>query len=89
MTTMKYRQVKKLIKKDNLLSCWLKSNNDWVNAAVNAILRENELAPTCLKICGDFINWTWKQCLEKSHRYGIKSKYLKRYCFKTYERKTM
>ena len=85
---MKYRQAKKLIKKDKSLSCWLKSNNDWVDAAVNAILRGDELAPTCLKIYEYFINWTWKQCLEKSHRYGIKSKYLKIYCWKTYERKT-
>ena len=84
---MKYRQAKKLIKKDKLLSCWLKSNNDWIDTAVNATLRVDELAPTCLKICGNFVNWTWKQCLEKSTRYGIKSKYLKRYCWKTYERK--
>ena len=84
---MKYREAKKIIKKDKVLSCWLNSNNDWVDASVNANLREDELSPTCLKICSDFINWTLKQCLEKSHKYCIKSKYLKRYCWKTYERK--
>ena len=69
---MKYRQVKKIIKKDKVLSCWLNSNNDWVDAATNATMRTDELSNTCLKICGNFINWNWKQCLEKSHRYGIK-----------------
>lgn len=83
---MKYRQAKKLIKKDKSLSCWLKSNNDWLDASVNAMLKVNELAPTCLNICGDFINWTWKQCITKSHKYGIKSKQLNIYCWKTYRR---
>ena len=83
---MKYRQAKKLIKKDKLLYCWLESNDTWITAAVNAMLRVDELATTCLKICGNFINWTWKQCLEKSHKYGIKSKQLGRYCWKTYEK---
>ena len=84
---MKYRQAKKLIKKDKLLSCWLKSNDDWVVDAVNATTRTDELAPTCLKICGYYIWWTWQRCLEISHKYGINSKYLNKYCWKTYERK--
>lgn len=84
---MKYRQAKKLIKKDTSLLCWIKSNGDWIDAAVDAILRSNELSPTCLQICSNFIDWTWKQCLEKSNRYGIKSGQLKRYCWKIYERK--
>ena len=87
MIAMKYRQAKKIIKKDKVLSCWLNSNNDWVDAATNATMRTDELSTTCLKICGNFINWNWKQCLEKSHRYGIKSKHLKRYYWKIYERK--
>lgn len=78
---MKYRQVKKLIKKDKLLSCWLKSNDNWIVAATNATIRTDELASACLKICGYYIWWTWERCLEKSHKYGINSKYLKKYCW--------
>ena len=84
---MKYRQAKKLIKKDKLLPCWLKDNNDWVDAAVNATLGGDELSITVLKICEYYIWWSWKYCLERSHKYDIKSKQLKKYCWKTYGRK--